>query len=76
MDTSTGLMILMQKVCAAEKPAWAGPIGALYCVALTFVVGPSIRVVEAPFLSNDDRVPRSGLPRFPEKPDRLSEDGL
>ena len=52
---AAGLMILMRKKFAQLKnSAWAGPIGALigalYAVALTFLVGPSIQVVEVPFL--------------------------
>src|SRR5580765_8105554 len=48
-------MILMQKKFAQLKnSAWAGPIGALvgalYCVALTFALGPSIQAVDVPFL--------------------------
>jgi hypothetical protein len=50
-----GLMILMQKKFAQLKnSAWAGPIGALvgalYAVALAFLVGPSIQAVDVPFL--------------------------
>jgi hypothetical protein len=52
---AAGLMILMRKKFAQLKnSAWAGPIGALigalYAVALTFLVGPSIQVVDVPFL--------------------------
>jgi hypothetical protein len=50
-----GLMILMQKKFAQLKnSAWASPIGALvgalYAVALAFLVGPSIQAVDVPFL--------------------------
>ena len=50
-----GLMILMQKKFAGlENPAWGGPIGAvtgaLYALALAFLVGPSIQAVDVPFL--------------------------
>jgi len=52
---AAGLMILMRKKFAQlDNPAWAGPIGALlgalYAVALTFSVGPSIQAVDVPFL--------------------------
>ena len=52
---AAGLMILMRKKFAQLKnSAWAGPIGALigalYAVALTFLVGSSIQVVDVPFL--------------------------
>src|SRR5258708_35222208 len=52
---AAGLMIRMRKKFAQLKnSAWAGPIGALigalYAVALTFLVGPSIQVVDVPFL--------------------------
>jgi len=48
-------MILIRKKFAQLKDsAWAGPIGALvgalYAVALTFLVGPSIQAVDVPFL--------------------------
>lgn len=52
---AAGLMILVRKKFAQlGNPAWAGPIGALlgalYAVALTFLVGPSIQAVDVPFL--------------------------
>jgi hypothetical protein len=50
-----GLMIFMQKKFAQLKnSAWASPIGALigalYAIALAFLVGPSIQAVDVPFL--------------------------
>ena len=50
-----GLMILIRKNFAQlKRPAWAGPIGAvigaLYAVALTFLIGPTIQAVGVPFL--------------------------
>jgi hypothetical protein len=52
---AAGLMILIRKKFAQLKDsAWAGPIGALvgalYAVALSFLVGPSIQAVDVPFL--------------------------
>jgi len=52
---AAGLMILIRKKFAQLKDsAWAGPIGALvgalYAVALNFLVGPSIQAVDVPFL--------------------------
>src|SRR2546425_659498 len=48
-----GMIILIQrKFPGLENPAWGGPIGAaigaLYVVALTFLVGP--QAVDVPFL--------------------------
>ncbi len=52
---AAGLMILMRKKFAnLRDSAWAGPVGALvgalYAVALTFLVGPSIQALDVPFL--------------------------
>jgi len=52
---AAGLMILIRKKFAQLKDsAWAGPIGALvgalYAVALSFLVGPSIQAFDVPFL--------------------------
>jgi hypothetical protein len=52
---AAGLVILLQlKFSQLKNSAWAGPIGALvgalYCVALSFLVGPSIQAVDVPFL--------------------------
>lgn len=48
-----GLMLLMRKTLA-KHPAWRAAvgagIGALYAVALSFLVGPSIQMVYVPFL--------------------------
>ena len=48
------MILVRKKFAQLGNPAWAGPIGALlgalYAVALTFLVGPSIQAVDVPFL--------------------------
>jgi hypothetical protein len=48
------IVLIQRKFAGLGNPAWGGPIGAvigaLYTVALAFLVGPSIQAVDVPFL--------------------------